>query len=179
MQPDIVVVAKGIASGYAALGGIVVSDAVVEVLRERVGVFNHGHTYAGSPVAAAVGLFVLHHLRDHDIVAQAADTGAFLLERARGLSDHPAVGEVRGLGMLVGIELVADRVTREPFPARRRYAHTVVRIAHDMGLLVYPGSGSYDGIGGDHVLLAPALNATRDEVSLMVDTLGDALTAVQ
>jgi putrescine aminotransferase len=115
LKPDLMTIAKGLTSGYIPMGGVIVRDEVVRVLNEG-GDFNHGFTYSGHPVAAAVGLENIRILRDEKIVERVkSETAPYLQKRLRELSDHPLVGEVRGVGMLGAIELVKDKATRERY----------------------------------------------------------------
>ena len=115
LKPDLMTIAKGLTSGYIPMGGVIVRDEVVKVLNEG-GDFNHGFTYSGHPVAAAVGLENIRILRDEKIVERVkSETAPYLQKRLRELSDHPLVGEVRGVGMLGAIELVKDKATRERY----------------------------------------------------------------
>ena len=117
LQPDLMTIAKGLTSGYVPMGGLIVSDKVFEVI-EAHGDFNHGFTYSGHPVAAAVGLENLRILKEEGIVERVkAQTAPYLLSRLRELADHPLVGEVRGIGMLGAIELVQDKASRKRYPS--------------------------------------------------------------
>ena len=118
LKPDLMTIAKGLTSGYIPMGGVIVRDEVVKVLNEG-GDFNHGFTYSGHPVAAAVGLENIRILREEKIVERVkSETAPYLQKRLRELSDHPLVGEVRGVGMLGAIELVKDKATRERYVDR-------------------------------------------------------------
>jgi adenosylmethionine-8-amino-7-oxononanoate aminotransferase len=115
--PDMIACGKGISSGYTPLGAVIASAEIYQTVAEGSGAFEHGFTYGGNPLSSAVGLAVLRYLREPDLVAAAATNGKYLLDSVRAaVGDHPNVGEVSGLGMLVGIEMVADRLTKEPFP---------------------------------------------------------------
>ena len=118
LKPDLMTIAKGLTSGYIPMGGVIVRDEVVKVLNEG-GDFNHGFTYSGHPVAAAVGLENIRILREEKIVERVkAETAPYLQKRLRELNDHPLVGEVRGIGLLGAIELVKDKATRERYAGR-------------------------------------------------------------
>jgi putrescine aminotransferase len=118
LKPDLMTIAKGLTSGYIPMGGVIVRDEVVKVLNDG-GDFNHGFTYSGHPVAAAVGLENIRILSEEKIVDRVkSETAPYLQKRLRELSDHPLVGEVRGVGMLGAIELVKDKTTRERYAGR-------------------------------------------------------------
>ncbi len=174
VRPDILVAAKGATSGYWPFGFAAVSGQVRETIRE--GGFVHGFTYSHHVVGAAVAGEVLRILRDEDLVTASRDKGerlrALLHER---LDEHPSVGEIRGLGLMVGVELVADRETREPFPRARRLTETIVRGAQADGLLLYSGTGQANGTDGDQILLGPPYVITDEELARVVDGLAAAI----
>jgi adenosylmethionine-8-amino-7-oxononanoate aminotransferase len=177
VRPDVLVLAKGAASGYWPLGLAVASGAVQRTIAERG--LTHGFTYSHHVVGAAAGRAVLALLRERELVAAAESQGkrlrAGLQERLDG---HPAVGDVRGLGLLVGVELVADRGRRTPFPRARRVTERVVAAARDRGLLVYSSTGHAGGGDGDLLLLGPPLVISDAEVDETIDTLAAAIEAV-
>lgn len=177
--PDLMVVAKGMSSGYAPLAGVIARRTIVETVRESSGLFSHGYTYGGNPVGAAAGVAVLEYLAKHRLIERAAAVGGYLHERLATLRTHPSVGDVRGLGLLAGIEFVRDQATKEPFPASVAYGAAVVQEAASRGLLVYPGSGTVDGVAGDHILAAPPFIVTHEEVDTIVHLLDQALTATE
>ncbi|WDM57910.1 aspartate aminotransferase family protein [Pseudomonas sp. NEEL19] len=118
LEPDLMTIAKGLTSGYIPMGGVIVRDEVARVVSEG-GDFNHGFTYSGHPVAAAVALENLRILRDEQIITQVQEqTAPYLQQRLRELADHPLVGEVRGLGMLGAIELVKDKASRTRYTGK-------------------------------------------------------------
>jgi adenosylmethionine-8-amino-7-oxononanoate aminotransferase len=175
VQPDILVAAKGASSGYWPFGFVAASEAVHDTVMGAGG-FTHGFTYSHAPAGAAVALEVLRILEDEDLVSASAAKG----ERLRGLlaariGDHPGVGEIRGRGLLVGIELVADRTTRAPISRAVRLTEGTVRAARDRGVLVYSGTGVANGVDGDTILLGPPFIATDDELMLIAELVGDAI----
>ncbi len=177
--PDLIACAKGMGGGYTPLGAVLVRPGFVSEVRERSGSFVIGHTSSGNPLSCATGSAVLQYILDHDLVQQAAVTGAYLLAQLRELARHqPIVGDVRGLGLLAGVELVQDRATKQPFPVELRVAARVGAATLERGLVSYPGSGSADGSAGDHLLYAPPLTITRDQVDELVIALDQSLTAV-
>jgi adenosylmethionine-8-amino-7-oxononanoate aminotransferase len=178
VRPDILVAAKGATSGYWPFGFVAASgeihDAVV-----GAGGFVHGFTYSHNVVGAAVALEVLRVLEEEDLVAASASKGdllaALLDER---LAEHPAVGDIRGRGLMRGIELVADRETHRPFPREDRVVERVVRAARDNGLILYPGTGLADGTNGDAILLGPPFVVTDAELKTIVERLVAAIDEV-
>jgi adenosylmethionine-8-amino-7-oxononanoate aminotransferase len=175
IRPDVMAAAKGAAGGYFPLGLAVASGHVYETITAGSG-FVHGFTYSHSPVGAAVAGEVLRILETEKLVEASAVKG----ERLRALvsdrlGDHPNVGEVRGRGLLVGVELVADRATKRPFPRAARLIEGVMAHARDAGLLLYHGTGNADGTNGDTILLGPPFVITDDELESIAARLGDAV----
>ena len=176
VRPDILVAAKGATSGYWPFGFAAANDEVATAL-ERGG-FTHGFTYSHHVVGAAVAREVLRILESESLVEASAVKGADLrrLLEAR-LGDHPNVGQIRGRGLLQGIELVADRETRAPFPRAARLTETILAEARSRGVLFYSGTGNADGIDGDQILIGPPFVITDTELETIVDALSDAVEA--
>ena len=178
--PDLIATAKGISGGYVALGAVIVRDEIVAAFERNHSNFVGGHTYTGHPVAAAVGLAVLRYIQEHGLVQNARTVGAHLLAGLRGLmAKHAIVGDVRGLRLMIGLEFVQDRGTRAPFPPEREIARAVALAALERGLVTYPGTGSVDGVMGDHLKLTPPLVLSRTEADEIVAALDGALGAVE
>jgi adenosylmethionine-8-amino-7-oxononanoate aminotransferase len=178
VRPDLLVAAKGASSGYWPFGFVAASDEVHATVTGATG-FVHGFTYSHSPVGAAVAREVLRILESESLVEASAEKG----ERLRALAtaafgEHPAVGEIRGRGLLVGVELVQDRDSREPFPRAARVTEAVVGAARDRGVLVYSGTGNANGIDGDTILLGPPFIVTDAELERIATSLGEAIEAV-
>lgn len=175
VRPDLLVAAKGATSGYWPFGFVAASNEVHGTVTRGSG-FVHGFTYSHGPVAAAVAGEVLRILESEDLVAASAAKGERLIAGLRSrVGDHPYVGEIRGRGLLVGLELVADRTTREPFPRTARITEAVVRGARDRGLLVYSGTGNANGMDGDTILLGPPFIITDAEIERVVEDLAAAI----
>lgn len=176
VQPDILVTAKGLSSGYAPLGAVIASRKIVDAIAFGSGAFLHGFTYNSHPVSLAAGSAVLRYLTAKKLV-EAADsslpeTAAAQFKRALGsLRDEESIGDVRGIGLLWGVEFVADKKTKVSFPADRAFSSQVAAAAVKRGLLVYPMQGSVDGISGDHILLAPPVVINREQILWSVDQL--------
>ena len=159
-QPDLMTIAKGLTSGYIPMGGLIVSDKVASVLHEG-GDFNHGFTYSGHPVAAAVALENLRILRDEKIIERVRqETGPYLQKRLRELADHPLVGEVRGVGMLGAIELVQNKQTRTRFPSERSAGMVCRGHCFANGLIMRAV--------GDTMIIAPPLVISKEEIDELV-----------
>ena len=175
VKADILVAAKGATSGYWPFGLVAASGAVRDAVL-GAGPFVHGFTYSHHVVGAAVAEEVLRILEAEDLVAASAAKGERLLQLLGDrLGSRPAVGEIRGRGLMVGIELVADRETRAPFPRADRVAERVVRAARDNGLLLYSGTGLADGTDGDAILLGPPFVVTDAELVALADGLATAI----
>ncbi len=175
IRPDILVAAKGAASGYWPFGFVAASGEVYDTVSRGSG-FVHGFTYSHAAVGAAVAREVLRILEDESLVEASAAKGERLLALATDrFGDHPAVGEVRGRGLLVGVELVADRETRAPFPRSARVVETVVRAAKERGVVLYSGTGNANGVDGDTILLGPPFVVTDPEMERIVDVLAAAI----
>jgi len=178
VAPDIVAVAKGLGAGYQPIGAVLAHEAIVDTLRQRSGMFQHGHTYIGHPVAAAAALAVQQVIERDDLLAQVGRRGALLrqmLGDAFGAHEH--VGDIRGRGLFLALEFVRDRETKAPFAPEIKL-HAAIKVeAMARGLLVYPMGGTIDGQLGDHVLLAPPFIVTPGELSEIVSRLADAVEA--
>lgn len=172
VAPDILVGGKGLAGGYAPMGGVFAREEVVAPLAARGEDFMF-YTFGAHPAACAAALAVLDLLERERLVERAARVGAALLERLRAvLGSHPHVAEVRGLGLMIGVELVRERTTREAFPAALGFTSKVVGAALGRGVFVYPASA---GAGRDAILLGPPFTIRDDELGLLADTLPRAI----
>jgi adenosylmethionine-8-amino-7-oxononanoate aminotransferase len=178
LVPDLVAIAKGLGAGYQPIGGVVAQKKIVDALARGSGRFQHGHTYIGHPVACAAALAVQQVIRRDGLLGAVRTLGAQLAARLHERFDsHPAVGDIRGRGLFMAIELVADRTTKEPFdPAFSLHAR-IKAAAMARGLMVYPMGGTIDGQRGDHVLLAPPFVSTAAEIDEIVHRLGEAVDA--
>jgi hypothetical protein len=178
VRPDIVVSGKGAAGGYWPFGLCMASGAVHDTVVDGGG-FVHGYTFSHSPVGAAVAHAVLNEITESNLVEAAATKGGRLLEDLLdSLGGSPVVGDIRGVGLLIGVEFVSDRSTKEPFPRSERIAERITGLARDSGLLVYPSSGCADGTTGDCILLGPPLTISSEEMGMVVELLTDAVEMV-
>jgi adenosylmethionine-8-amino-7-oxononanoate aminotransferase len=182
--PDILVAAKGLSSGYAPLGAVIASKKIVDAIAAGSGAFLHGFTYNAHPISLAAGRAVLRHLQEKKLVEAAdsdrADSPAAVFKKAlSGLREEEAVGDVRGIGLLWGMEFVADRASKSPFPAKQNFSGRVAAGALKRGLLVYPMQGSVDGVSGDHLLLAPPAVITPEQIAWSVDELAASIREAQ
>ena len=173
IEPDIAQFAKGITSGYVPLGGIGVSDAISEVNNSVAPDkrWMHAFTYSGHPTCCAVALANIAIIEGEGLVAQAASTGAHMLAGLQELEEMPSVGNVRGLGMMAGVELVANKDTKEAFPAS---ANVGARVGSEM-----MARGLHTRVIGDTILLAPPLSTSVEQIDQMVQIIGESIAAVQ
>jgi len=178
VEPDMILVGKGIASGYAPLGAVLVSARVVEAFERGSGTFQHGFTYQAHPVATAAGNAVLDYLEAHRLFARVESIAKTLRADLAPLLNHPHVGDIRGLGLLLGVEFVKDKNSREPFPPGENIAERIREAAMEEGVLTYPTQGCVDGLRGDHILLAPPFILTEQESARISSALQNALTKV-
>lgn len=178
LTPDIVATSKGLSSGYTPMGAIVASSTVVQPVLDSGG-FMHGHTYAGNPLSAAISLAAVQEILDHKLVENACDVGTYMHERLHEMKEkYPSIGDIRGRGLLAGMEFVQNRETREPFPANWFVALECTEIARKHGLLVYPRR-SINGLWGDHILIAPPMIIDEEGIDELIDRLDRTLADLQ
>ncbi len=176
IRPDLLVAAKGATSGYWPFGFVAAAGPVFETVAG--GGFVHGFTYSHSVVGAAVAREVLRILREERLVEASAAKGERLRSLvAEAVRDHPHVGDVRGRGLMVGVELVADAGTRAPFPRARRRTEAVVAAARERGVLLYSGTGCANGVDGDVILLGPPFVTTDAELERIATVVAEAVEA--
>jgi len=181
VEPDIVVMGKGISSGYVPLGAVLAAPRVVDAFTAGTGTFSHGFTYSGNPFCTFVGLQVLRYALAHELFDAVAAKGEQLRAVLGQLaSRHEIIGDVRGLGLFAGLEIVADRASREPFPEKAGLTQRIVRGAMQRGVLILPGvPGANYGRGGDHIHLSPPYIITQAEIDLVADALDGALAEIE
>ena len=165
---------KGTTSGYVPFGFAACSGALYDEIAPKG--FVHGFTWSHNALGSAVALATLRRLRDDHLVDRAREVGGKLkAELAAALADDAAVGDVRGIGMMIGIELVADRETKEPFPRQRQVTEAVLAAARDLGLLLYSSTGHVDGADGDLVMLGPPFVLTDEDRATLVERTAAAI----
>jgi adenosylmethionine-8-amino-7-oxononanoate aminotransferase len=177
LVPDLMVLGKGLNGGYAPLSAVVASRHIVETLAAGSGGFNHAQTYSHTPVVCAAGLATVRHLRAHGLVERCAALSPALFAALGTLREHPAVGDVRGIGLLAAVELVRDRATKAPFPRARRLAERVTARALAEGLIVWPNAGHVDGTDGDLIMVGPPFTIDEGEIAEIASRLGAAIAA--
>jgi adenosylmethionine-8-amino-7-oxononanoate aminotransferase len=177
--PDIIATAKGISGGYTPLAAVLLKDKIVNLLREKHSNFRGGHTYCANPLSARVGIEVLSIIREQNLIENCRRMGERLLAGLQGLLMHPTVGDVRGKGLMAGVEFVRNKQTKEPFPVEYLFGKRVFEEAFARGLVVFAGSGTVDGVAGDHILLAPPFIITESQVDDLVAILDEAIGVVE
>jgi adenosylmethionine-8-amino-7-oxononanoate aminotransferase len=176
VRPDLLVAAKGATSGYWPFGFAAASGQVYDAVTAPGKGFVHGFTHSHSVMGATVANEVFRLLREERLVEASAEKGVRLMTLLRGaLEEHPAVGEIRGRGLMVGVEFVADRATRRPFPRGAGIAEAVLIAARDRGVLAYWGTGNADGVDGDTILLGPPFVITDDEMQRVAEVLAESI----
>ncbi|WP_461551505.1 aspartate aminotransferase family protein [Sinorhizobium meliloti] len=176
--PDLVTIAKGLGGGFQPIGAVLLSEKIYRAFADGSGLFQHGHTYIGHPVAAAAANKVVEILRRPEVMANVVKMGDRLqagLDAALGQS--PYVGDIRGRGLFRGIEIVADKDTKQPFDPARKIHAKIKKEAMEQGLTCYPMGGTIDGKLGDHVLLAPPFIIAPEQIDMIVDRLATAVRA--
>ena len=173
--PDIMVLGKGIAGGYAPLSAVVAPRRLVDVLARGSGVFMHAQTFSHHATSCAAGVATLRYLKRHGLIERCAARGRVLHQRLQELRSSAWVGDVRGRGLLAGIEFVEDKSTRRPFPPAARFADSFAATALDLGLIVWPNAGQLADGTGDLAMLAPPFIIEEQQIVEMVSLLARAV----
>ena len=179
VAPDILAVGKGISGGYAPLSAVLAREEIVEAIARAGHDFQHQQTFAQTPVICAAGLATIRVLKGRRLVERAAKMGPALLRALGGLKRLECVGDVRGIGLLAGIEFVADRVKKTPFPREARFCERIAEAAFERGLIVWAQGGDADGVDGDSIVVAPPFTVTSFEIGQIARRLEEAITAVE
>lgn len=176
--PDLVTLAKGLGAGYQPISAILVGARVFETIADRRGYFIHGHTFNASATPCAAALAVVTQIRERELLARVQTMGARLRQALHARFDeHPHVGDIRGRGLLLGLELVRERATKSTFGAQHMLWSAVQQHAMQSGLICYPMGGTADGMNGDHILLAPPFIIDDGHVQEIVDKLAAGIDA--
>ncbi len=177
--PDMVTLGKGLGGGYQPIGAVVCTRDVYEAVANGSGALKHGQTYNAHPVGCAAALAVQRVIQDDELLDRVQVTGRRLMSLlCERFGNHSKIGDIRGRGLLLALELVADRATKQPFDPALAMHQRAKEDAFERGLLVYPSGGTADGRSGDHILLAPPYNVTDAELDMIVDLLGQTIDAV-
>jgi adenosylmethionine-8-amino-7-oxononanoate aminotransferase len=175
---DIVTMGKGISGGYAPLSAVLAPRRIIDVIAEGAGSLKHAQTFSHFALGCAAGVATIRHIERHGLVERAASMGKVLHERLATLLDLPAVGDVRGIGLLAGVELVADKATKRPYSRTHRVAERLVETAQSLGLVLWSNIGHADGESGDLVTVAPPFVITEAQIDELVGKLREAIVTV-
>lgn len=178
ITPDIVALGKGMGAGYAPIAAAIASDKVIEPILAGTKAVMSGHTLSANPQACAAALAVLQYLEENNIIQEVENKGNYLRDQLENLKQHYSfIGDVRGKGLLLGIEFVQDSTTKTPFPRNAQVTQRMVELAKEKGLIVYPAGAGVDGINGDSIIISPPLTITQKEmdelVQLLIETFKD------
>jgi adenosylmethionine-8-amino-7-oxononanoate aminotransferase len=177
--PDLIITGKGISSGYTPLGAVIMHESICDVfMNSKRSTFFLGYTYSGNPLSCAVGLAVLRYIEKNNLVGRSAQMGKYLFERFSKMKELPMVGDIRGRGLLLGIELVNDKEEKTSFERSRRIAETIASKAFVRGLILLSGSGTVDGVSGDHLLIAPPFIIEEEQIEEMAAILEEVIVEV-
>lgn len=178
--PDLMAFGKGISGGYSPLGGTIVHEKIFDTFVEsdKSGFFM-GQTYSGNPLSCATGVSVLEYLEDNDLIQQAERIGQYLFQKMSTLKKLPIVGDVRGKGLMLGIEFVQNKEKKTPFDREKKISENFVNWAFDKGLILYPEHGVADGLLGDSIIIAPPFILSELDADEIVHVLEETIVKVQ
>ncbi len=168
VTPDIMTLGKGLSGGYVPLSAVVATKKVVDAIAKGSGAFKHAQTFSHSPAICAAGLAAVRHIKAKKLVERSAEMGKVLQKKLEALRELPCVGDTRGLGLLAGVEFVADKTTKAAFPRSLKFAETFITKAQDAGLILWPNTGHADGENGDLVMIAPPFTVSEAELDEIV-----------
>lgn len=169
VQADIIYIGKGISAGFVPLAALFCSGKIVETIRSGRGNFNHGYTYINHPITTAVGRLVLNYIIENNLLENTVRQGKYLLSRLEEFYEFEIVGDVRGIGLLVAVEFVSNRQTKEPFSRDLHLAERIVQLAIKKGLNLYFAIGFCKDGRGDAIMVGPPYNVTREEIDEIIN----------
>ncbi|MEH6866730.1 aspartate aminotransferase family protein [Priestia megaterium] len=180
VKPDIMTLGKGVGAGYTPIAVTLASSKTIEPIMNGSKLIMSGHTLSANPLSSAVGLAVLTYIEKHDLVQEAALKGDYLVEKLKKLQLlYPIIGDIRGKGLLIGLELVQNPKTKEPFSSSENMTARLISKAQKNGLLLYPSQAGTDGVEGDGIIIAPPFTITHLQLDETVDLLSKTLHEVQ
>ncbi len=172
ITPDMITFAKGLGAGYQPIGALMVTDQIHDAIAAGSGFFQHGHTYLGHPAACAGSLAVLKEIEEQELLSAVQSHGASLSKALQNVfADHPNIGDIRGRGLFLGLELVEDKATKKPFASELKINAKIKAAAMANQLMCYPMGGTVDGVNGDHILLAPPFIINEPQIAEIVEKL--------
>lgn len=180
-MPDIQTIGKGLGGGYQPIAAVMVNHKIVNVLLEGNGQFIHGQTYQSMPVQAAAALEVQRIIREENLMDNVVKRGSYMKKQLKAVLDnHPNVGDIRGRGLFLGIEFVKDKVTKDSFDPKLGVAQKIhdLAISPRFNMVFYPGTGTVDGVSGDHIILAPSFLVTEKDVDHIVKVVSTVIETV-
>lgn len=175
LVPDIIVMGKGLTSGYFPLSAVAVRNIITDLIYDKGKSFLHAQTFAHHPIGCAAGIVTLRYIKNHDLLERCSEMGSSLFKELSTLRSHPHVGDIRGKGLLIGIEFVQEKEKKNPFPREVRYVENFIHKAIKKGLVLWANIGHADGVNGDLILLAPPFIIGQDEISQILDILRETL----
>lgn len=178
VTPDIIAAGKGISGGYYPLSAVIAHEKVTFEFEKRKIPFLGGHSFACNPVGAAVGNFMIDYIKENKIVENSLKMEKVFLDKLQRLYRHEMVGDVRGMGLYLGVEFVNDRQTKIPFPKELNISRKIVDKTFEKGVVVYLGKGSYDGTSGDHITISPPLIINEEQIEIIVQVIDEAIEEV-
>lgn len=175
--PDIIALGKGMSAGYTPMAATIVSDKIMNAIESGSKVVMSGHTFSANPQSAAACLAVLHYMEKNNLQENAALMGDYLQNHLQRLQwKYSLIGDVRGKGLLCGLELIKDPMTREPFELSNKITDRLLSICFEKGLLVYPAVGGVTGFSGDSILISPPLTVTKEQINDIIDILDQSIS---
>jgi adenosylmethionine-8-amino-7-oxononanoate aminotransferase len=175
-EPDIVVLGKGMSGGYTPIAAALIRDEVLKPILNGSKVIMGGHTFSANPLSCAVSLAVIEYVETEDLVNKAANLGSYLLEKLHKIADlYPFIGDVRGKGLLLGIEFVKNQRTKEPFPVTDQVTNHIIQLGMKNGILLYPAAAGKEGVTGSAIIIAPPLTITKTEIDELMVRLNHVL----
>jgi adenosylmethionine-8-amino-7-oxononanoate aminotransferase len=172
VKADLQTMAKGLSAGYQTLGATLVSAKIHNAICDGSGMFQHGHTYIGHPLGCSAGLATQKYILDNNLLDNVKQQGDYLKRTLTQLAqEHNYIGDVRGRGLFVGLELVADKESKKPFNPQQKIHAKIKQAAIELGLMIYPMGGTIDGKNGDHILLAPPFTITQNQIDELIEKL--------
>ncbi len=180
VTPDIICIGKGMSAGYTPIAATLVSERIVESILKGSKVIMSGHTFSANPQSAAVALAVLEYIESQNLVSNGENLGNYLLQKLSQLKQtYSFIGDVRGKGLLLGMEIVADLASKYPYSQEKAVTPRLVELAQKNGLLIYPASAGIEGVGGDAVIIAPPLSINQQEMDELITILELTLNELQ
>ena len=177
--PDIIALAKGLSAGYFPVGAAVLQKKIYNVIANKSGIFGSGHTYGGNPLAAAVTCGVLDYLKENKLVERCAEMGQYLAAKLQTLKAHPTVGDIRGRGLLWGVEFVKDRATKACLDPQLHFSQQIQDEALRRGVHIESSFGCNRGQQGDTLIFGPPFIITEAQIDEMVGIIDETLSVVE